>query len=142
MGKEEREALVEQTMEEMGLMENADTPVGNWHLRGLSGGGKRRVSIALEILTRPKILFLDEPTSGLDRYVHPSLFHLSTYLSALISQVLRCGNLGDKVPRCMEPIIRALVAGLVVISCLTPTLCITPQPRISKHDSFAHCQAS
>ena len=75
MGKEEREALVEKTMEEMGLRESADTPVGNWHLRGLSGGGKRRVSIALEILTRPKILFLDEPTSGLDRYVsiYPSI---------------------------------------------------------------------
>ena len=76
MGKEEREALVEKTMEEMGLRESADTPVGNWHLRGLSGGGKRRVSIALEILTRPKILFLDEPTSGLDRYVY-----LANYLS-------------------------------------------------------------
>jgi ABC-type multidrug transport system ATPase subunit len=65
--KEEREALVEETMEEMGLSECAHTLVGNWHLRGLSGGEKRRLSIALEILTRPKLLFLDEPTSGLDR---------------------------------------------------------------------------
>ncbi|MCO5572772.1 hypothetical protein L7F22_026531 [Adiantum nelumboides] len=62
----EKLELVEKTILEMGLSDSADTPVGNWHLRGLSGGEKRRLSIALEILTRPNLLFLDEPTSGLD----------------------------------------------------------------------------
>lgn len=51
---------------EMGLQECADSVIGNWHLRGISGGEKKRLSIALEIITMPKILFLDEPTSGLD----------------------------------------------------------------------------
>ena len=63
----EKRALVESTIIEMGLQDCADTVVGNWHLRGISGGEKRRVSIALEILMRPRLLFLDEPTSGLDR---------------------------------------------------------------------------
>ncbi|XP_031372942.1 ABC transporter G family member 11-like isoform X1 [Punica granatum] len=63
---EEKRALVESTIIEMGLQDCADTVIGNWHLRGISGGEKRRVSIALEILMRPRLLFLDEPTSGLD----------------------------------------------------------------------------
>ncbi|RVW25932.1 ABC transporter G family member 11 [Vitis vinifera] len=62
----EKRALVESTIIEMGLQDCADTVIGNWHLRGISGGEKRRVSIALEILMRPRLLFLDEPTSGLD----------------------------------------------------------------------------
>lgn len=64
----DKRALVESTIIEMGLQDCADTVIGNWHLRGISGGERRRVSIALEILMRPRLLFLDEPTSGLDRY--------------------------------------------------------------------------
>lgn len=67
MAWSEKRALVESTIVEMGLQDCADTVIGNWHLRGISGGERRRVSIALEILTRPRLLFLDEPTSGLDR---------------------------------------------------------------------------
>lgn len=65
--RSEKKAIVDSTIQEMGLFDCRHTPVGNWHLRGLSGGEKRRLSIALEILTRPRLLFLDEPTSGLDR---------------------------------------------------------------------------
>ncbi|KAK1277460.1 ABC transporter G family member 15 [Acorus gramineus] len=57
---------VDASIIEMGLQDCADRPIGNWHLRGISGGEKKRLSIALEILTRPPLLFLDEPTSGLD----------------------------------------------------------------------------
>ncbi|KAG2671136.1 hypothetical protein I3760_14G119300 [Carya illinoinensis] len=66
MTKEEISSLVDGTIIEMGLHDCADRLIGNWHLRGISGGEKKRLSIALEILTRPCLLFLDEPTSGLD----------------------------------------------------------------------------
>ena len=75
MAWEEKRTLVESTIVEMGLQDCADTVIGNWHLRGISGGEKRRVSIALEILMRPRLLFLDEPTSGLDRYNYPFLVY-------------------------------------------------------------------
>ncbi|XVE59976.1 hypothetical protein DITRI_Ditri05aG0089600 [Diplodiscus trichospermus] len=66
MARKDIDDIVEGTIMEMGLQECADRLIGNWHLRGVSGGEKKRLSIALEILTRPRLLFLDEPTSGLD----------------------------------------------------------------------------
>ncbi|KAF5931301.1 hypothetical protein HYC85_032174 [Camellia sinensis] len=66
MSKEKINGIIEGTLTEMGLQDCADHLIGNWHLRGISGGEKKRLSIALEILTRPHLLFLDEPTSGLD----------------------------------------------------------------------------
>ncbi|XP_022153001.1 ABC transporter G family member 15-like [Momordica charantia] len=66
MTRDEVNSIVEATILEMGLQDCADRLIGNWHLRGISGGEKKRLSIAVEILTRPSLLFLDEPTSGLD----------------------------------------------------------------------------
>lgn len=66
MPKSEKKERAEMTIREMGLQDAIDTRIGGWSHKGLSGGQKRRVSICIEILTRPKLLFLDEPTSGLD----------------------------------------------------------------------------
>ncbi|KAJ4387600.1 hypothetical protein N0V93_008196 [Gnomoniopsis smithogilvyi] len=62
----ERRRLVEEVIAELGLKEAADTRVGNHVHRGLSGGEKRRVSIGVQMLANPSVLFLDEPTTGLD----------------------------------------------------------------------------
>lgn len=66
MSKSEKKERAESTIKDMGLQDAMNTRIGGWSVKGLSGGQKRRVSICIELLTRPKLLFLDEPTSGLD----------------------------------------------------------------------------
>ncbi|CAI0422234.1 unnamed protein product [Linum tenue] len=62
----EKKKRAEMVIKEMGLQDSLNTRIGGWAVKGLSGGQKRRVSICIEMLRRPKLLFLDEPTSGLD----------------------------------------------------------------------------
>lgn len=57
---------VENLIEQMGLLSCQNVKIGTVLQKGISGGEKRRVSIACQLLNNPKILFLDEPTSGLD----------------------------------------------------------------------------
>lgn len=59
-------SYISHLLRQTGLLDCADTPIGSNTVKGISGGEKRRVSIAIQLLSRPKVLFLDEPTSGLD----------------------------------------------------------------------------
>jgi ABC-type multidrug transport system ATPase subunit len=57
---------VERVLTRMGLAHIKNSIIGDEQVRGVSGGQRKRVNIALELLTEPKIIYLDEPTSGLD----------------------------------------------------------------------------
>ena len=57
---------VEQVIQAMDLEKCRNTYLGNALVRGVSGGEKKRVSIASALLSQPRCMFLDEPTSGLD----------------------------------------------------------------------------
>ncbi|KAL4458091.1 hypothetical protein ABPG75_012956 [Micractinium tetrahymenae] len=65
---EEKEAYVDGIIARLGLAKAAATPVGDAKTRGLSGGEKKRLAIAVELISRPMLIFADEPTSGLDAF--------------------------------------------------------------------------
>lgn len=62
----EIKAIVENLLTKMGLAHIRSNLIGGEKSRGISGGQRKKVNIALELLTEPDLLFLDEPTSGLD----------------------------------------------------------------------------
>nr|XP_019047681.1 ATP-dependent permease [Kwoniella bestiolae CBS 10118]OCF26611.1 ATP-dependent permease [Kwoniella bestiolae CBS 10118] len=75
-----------ETMNELGILGIKDSRIGESGKRSISGGEKRRVSIACELVTGPSILFLDEPTSGLDSY---NAYNVISSLSTLAKQFNR-----------------------------------------------------
>ena len=60
------ERRVNEVIDQLALGKCVDTPIGSVAARGVSGGERKRVCIASELLAEPRLLFLDEPTSGLD----------------------------------------------------------------------------
>ncbi|TMW99192.1 hypothetical protein EJD97_002921 [Solanum chilense] len=66
LNRKEKITVTDSVIAELGLNKCEDTIIGNSFIRGVSGGERKRVSIAHEMLINPSLLILDEPTSGLD----------------------------------------------------------------------------
>lgn len=76
--------LVQETMAELGLLHIRDNLIGSAlsNAPGISGGERKRVAVAAELVVRPSLLLLDEPSSGLDS---TTAFHLISTLQKLAS---------------------------------------------------------
>lgn len=70
-------------IDSFGLRKQEHTIIGTPIRQGISGGQKRRVSVASQLITAPKILFLDEPTSGLDS---AASFEVVSFIKTLAKQ--------------------------------------------------------
>eukprot|EP00116_Pleurobrachia_bachei_P003886 sb/3464148/ len=74
----EKKRIVKKILNELGLTKVENTlcgaPAGL--IRGISGGERKRLSVACELLMNPPLLFIDEPTSGLDSFMAQSIVRL------------------------------------------------------------------
>ncbi|KAG0728523.1 Protein white [Chionoecetes opilio] len=93
IGKEvsqsERKRRVAQVMTELGLNKCADTRIGiPGRIKGISGGEKKRLAFACEMITNPLLLLCDEPTSGLDSFMAQSVVRAMKRLTGLGKTVI------------------------------------------------------
>ncbi len=85
--EEQLTKLVDQTLTDLDLYEIKDLIVGNPLKKIISGGQRKRVNIALELIREPTILFVDEPTSGLSSVDSETVMNLlkeQTYKGKLV----------------------------------------------------------
>jgi ABC-type multidrug transport system ATPase subunit/pSer/pThr/pTyr-binding forkhead associated (FHA) protein len=96
--KEERHKRIMEVLDDLDLTHRKDVQVS-----GLSGGQQKRVSIGVELLTRPGLFFLDEPTSGLDPGTETAFMHLMRRLAdqgrtiIMVTHATKNVMLADKV---------------------------------------------
>ncbi|MDR3094275.1 MAG: ATP-binding cassette domain-containing protein [Bacteroidales bacterium] len=85
--RNELELLVSKTLHNLGLDEIKDLRVGSFMNKTISGGQRKRLNIALEMLREPSILFVDEPTSGLSSNDSENVMDLMSELAQKGKQV-------------------------------------------------------
>ena len=86
----DRAARVDLVLKQMGLESCQNTKAGNVLIKGCSGGQRKRLSVAMELMGAPAILFLDEPTSGLDSAAACKIMELLNRLANTNRMLLVC----------------------------------------------------
>mmetsp|Transcript_7124 Transcript_7124/g.15227 ORF Transcript_7124/g.15227 Transcript_7124/m.15227 type:complete len:853 (-) Transcript_7124:98-2656(-) len=79
---ERKHAQVEHVISLLGLTRVRNSLIGDERVRGISGGQRKRVNVAMELVTNPSVLFLDEPTSGLDSSSSTTVLSALKYVAA------------------------------------------------------------
>ncbi|KAG2488394.1 hypothetical protein HYH03_013080 [Edaphochlamys debaryana] len=82
MPRVQRHAIIEDTLRMLGMYDKQDRLTGSVENKVISGGERKRVSIGVEIVGKPPLLFMDEPTSGLDAARSSELVTLLSNLAA------------------------------------------------------------
>ncbi|KAJ3694396.1 hypothetical protein LUZ60_009876 [Juncus effusus] len=68
LSSEKKDKYINDLLFRLGLVKCADSIVGDAKVRGISGGEKKRLSLACELIASPSVIFADEPTTGLDAF--------------------------------------------------------------------------
>ena len=79
--EETRDIIIDEIVDKLSLRECANTIVGSSTMRGISGGERKRVSIGVQLIDNPRLIFLDEPTSGLDTFQAKNVMDILNTLS-------------------------------------------------------------
>jgi ABC transport system ATP-binding/permease protein len=125
--------VVEKTIADLDLEETRDLKVGNPLNKIISGGERKRVNIALELLREPTILFVDEPTSGLssvDSEIVMNLLKGLTYKGKLV--IVNIHQPGSDIYKMFDTIM-IIDKGGYQIFCGNPTEAIIYFKTLSNH---------
>lgn len=88
ISNEDIEKFVDEILNELGLVECANTLLGGGLIKGVSGGELKRTSVGVELVVRPSMIVFDEPTSALDSYSAEQLVHVLKRVADAGSSVL------------------------------------------------------
>lgn len=127
LGEAERAAKIEEVCRSVGLTERIDL-----RIKRLSGGQRKRVSVALELLTEPGVLILDEPTSGLDPGMEAQMMALFAEVAAGGRVVMVATHAMASIHRCGALVV--LVGGRLAFA--GPPEAALPYFEVADHDGI------